>query len=117
MSKTFYTERDVEDLARRGVHSLTLNDEVVLTELALEKAQRLGITLQREHETPPSAPVRPYISAVAPRTQAGEAGLPAGQADLHQRVRSAVINRLGGELDPVLLDSIIRRVLENVGMK
>lgn len=117
MSKTFYTERDVEELARRGVQSLTVNDNVVLTEMALEKAQRLGITLVREHETPPSAPVRPYISAAAERSPSREAGRPSGQEDLHQRVRSAVISRLGNELDPVLLDSIIRRVLENVGVK
>ncbi len=42
MAKTFITERDIEDMARRGELSLTVHDDVVLTELAFEKAQKLG---------------------------------------------------------------------------
>lgn len=117
MAKTFYTERDVEDLARRGVMSLVVNQDVVLTELAREKAERLGVRLVREHDTPPSAPVRPYIATPSPASDAGKQEKPAGKtkADLHQRVRAAVIARLGNEVDPALLDTIIKRVLENVG--
>jgi hypothetical protein len=116
MAKTFYTERDIEDLARRGVMTLVVNSDVVLTELAREKAERLGVKLAREHETPPSAPVRPYLSPESPSAAAAAkpAGPPAGKADLQKRVRDAVVARLGSEVDPVLLDTIIRRVLENV---
>jgi hypothetical protein len=115
MSKTFYTERDIEDLARQGVRSLAVTDDVVLTELAVEKAERLGISLVREHGTPPSAPVRPYISPPSqPKPGSGAQGK-SSREDLHQRVHAAVIARLGSELDPALLDSIIRRVLDNVG--
>jgi hypothetical protein len=116
-SKTFYTERDIEDLARRGVQSLTLDDSVVLTDLAFEKAQSLGIRLVQEKGKPPSAPQRPYVAGESQPRAAPATSSPAGQDDLHQRVRQAVVKRLGNELDANLLDSIIRRVLDNVGSK
>ena len=34
MPKTFYTERDIEDLSKRGVVSLVEDDDVVLTDFA-----------------------------------------------------------------------------------
>ena len=36
MPKQFYTEHDIEDLAARGQLSLTLSDDVVLTEFLLQ---------------------------------------------------------------------------------
>ena len=117
MSKTFYTERDIEDLARQGVRSLVVDDDVVLTELAAEKAERLGVTLVREHATPPSAPIRPYISPAPKKKPAEALSQSQNQESLHQRVRAAVVAKLGNELDPVLLDNIIKRVLENLGEK
>ncbi len=45
MPKQFYTEKDIEDLVQRGIKSLQVTDEVVLTELAYEKARRLGLQL------------------------------------------------------------------------
>lgn len=48
---------------RRGIMSLALNDNVVLTDLAYEKARRLGMSLiSPQATTPPAAPVRPYLS-------------------------------------------------------
>jgi len=62
MSKVFYTEKDIEDLFARGVMTLEVNDQVVLTELAYEKAKRLGLKLlQQSPDNPPAAPVRPYL--------------------------------------------------------
>jgi len=37
MPKEFYTERDIEDMFKRGILSLQVNDNVVLTELAYEE--------------------------------------------------------------------------------
>ena len=123
MPKTFYTERDIEDLARRGVTSVTITEDVVLTELAREKAERLGVTLVREHDphnsAPPSAPVRPYI-ANPTRTGSNSTpkpGAPANKVDLREKVRQAVIARLGNDVDRALLETIITRVLDNVGVK
>ena len=126
MPKTFYTERDIEDMVRQGNFSLELTDDVVLTELAYERAERLGMNLIREHATPPAAPVRPYISSeMNPKPAAQGTGFSQGpsirpvksQPDLKQRVRDAVVARLGGQVDPVLLDTIIKRVLNSVGIK
>ncbi len=119
MPKTFYTERDIEDLARRGVTSVSMTEDVVLTELAREKAERLGVALLREHDTPPSAPIRPYI-ANPPRTgnsASPKPGAPPNKADLREKVRQAVIARLGNDVDRTLLETIITRVLDNVGVK
>ncbi len=122
MPKTFYTERDIEDFARRGVTSVAITEDVVLTELAREKAERLGVTLVREHDPhgfapPPSAPVRPYI-ANPPRTgSTPKPSAPANKADLREKVRQAVIARLGNDVDRALLETIITRVLDNVGVK
>ena len=125
MAKTFYTERDIEELSRKGIRSLVVNENVVLTELAVERAQRLGVNLVRETDTPPSAPVRPYIaSGTSPAggqasSTASAAGHPREQSkeELRQRVHAAVVARLGNEVDPALLDTIIRRVLDNIGVK
>lgn len=116
MAKTFYTERDIEDLAARGVMTLVVNADVVLTELAREKAERLGVQLVRENETPPSAPMRPYLSgdkAAGGGAKQAPAPKPT-KADLHKRVRDAVVARLGSDVDPAVLDTIIKRVLDSV---
>ena len=62
MPKEFYTEKDIEDLFQRGIRSLQITENVVLTELAYEKAKRLDFQLLTERaDNPPAAPVRPYI--------------------------------------------------------
>ena len=117
MPKEFYTERDIEDMAKRGVTSLNITENVVLTELAYEKANRLGIQLLRpQPDNPPSAPIRPYLSqkttSPTPISQAGPT-----EEDLHTRIREAVLSRMGNQIDPNLLDTIIKRVLESTGVK
>ncbi len=111
--KTFYTVLDIEELARHGVESLALNEDVYLTDLAREKAERLGITLVTEHVTPASAPIRPYIATPSGSRPAPQP--PAAQGTLYERVRGEVEKRLGGEFDPAMLDAIIRRVLDGLG--
>jgi hypothetical protein len=119
MAKTFYTEHDIEDMVKRGVQSLVLSDDVVLTELAYEKAGRLGLKLVHPIDTPPSAPVRPYIaqqthgaSTSSPTATGSNSVIP--RADLKQRVKDAVVARLGSQVDAVLLDTIIDRVLNTI---
>ncbi len=127
MPKTFYTERDIEDLAKRGVISLLEDDDVVLTDLARDKATRLGIEIVHEIDQPPSAPERPYISEITSPSAASPAGKGSVKAkssstsasgdELFENVRAEVVSRLGDAVDPQLLDTIIRRVLQNVGVK
>jgi hypothetical protein len=119
MPKIFYTERDLEDLFQSGVTTLVVNDDVVITDLAREKARKLGVELLKEHDQPSSAPIRPYItknvspSAAPPLPQAPE---PApSKVDLEDRVFQAVQTRVGDTVDPSLLKTIIQRVLQNLG--
>ncbi len=124
MPKEFYTERDIEDLVRRGVLSLDVNEDCVLTELAYEKANRLGMKLVLSRpDNPPAAPVRPYLSekeparAAAPSAKVANPVAPPARSDLTQRIRAAALARLGTQVDPALLDSIIERVLNSTGLK
>ena len=122
MPKTFYTEIDIEDMVKRGILSLEINDNVVLTDLAYEKANRLGVKLIRDKpENPPAAPVRPYLAQQMPQKQmeaTPDVGVPPPTAnDLTQRIHSAVVARLGNQVDPALLDTIIQRVLTSTGVK
>ena len=115
MAKEFYTERDIEDLFRRGVRSLAVGDDIVLTELAYEKANKLGLQLmQGSAAVPPSAPpASQVVKTEMPCACAREN--PAG--DLHKRIRKAVNTKLGSDVDPALLDVIIQRVLKSTGVK
>ncbi len=131
MPREFYTEKDIEDMVKRGILSLELNDRVVLTELAYEKARSKGMKLVHDKpDTPPAAPVRPYISKMpaapsaspvgalpgAPSQGCPEAGKDEG-SELQQHIRDAVAARLGTQVDANLLDVIIKRVLKSTGMK
>lgn len=120
MPKKFFTERDIEDMAASGQHTLTICDDVVLTELAFEKANRLGITLVQQDQLPPSAPVRPYLSeTVKPASSAKPCHESETAQDevLRQRIRTAVKAKLGDQVDSALLETIITRVLDNVGIQ
>lgn len=127
MPKQFYTERDIDDLAKRGVQSLEVTDNVVLTELAFEKAKQLGIRLvQDKPEERPGAPIRPYLSKVAPapaqplmvaQTSARFVSTAHPPSALHDRILQAIHARLGNQLDESLLETIITRVLNSTGMK
>jgi hypothetical protein len=134
MPKEFYTEKDVEDMFRGGILSLEVNDHVVLTELAYERARSLGMKLLRDKpDHPPSAPIRPYLSKtpashpvdpvaapvttpLPPHTGSSPESL-ADKVSLPQRIREAVVARLGSAVDANLLDVIIRRVLSSTGVR
>jgi hypothetical protein len=129
MPKLFYTEKDIEDLFNRGTRSLQVTDDVVLTELAYEKAKRLGFQLITDRaDNPPAAPVRPYLSngpAIHSQPKASPVSAAISQPaqsqtkvlPVEQRIRSAVIAKLGDQVDPKLLDTIIHRVVKGIGLK
>lgn len=97
--KTFYTERDIVDMAARRVMALDVDDDVVLTDLAREKALSLGIRIVRGK---PSSSAAPQSSA------------PMAQNEIVAKVKSAVIARLGNEVDAALLDAVITRVVAQI---
>jgi hypothetical protein len=99
MPKTFYTERDIDDLHARGVTSLEVNDDIVLTDLARERMFKYGMKANRiEFAEPPRPQPTPQPALAA-------------QEVLVQRVKTAVLARLNGQVDPILLEAVIRRVL------
>jgi hypothetical protein len=91
MAKIFYTERDIDELHARGVTSLDIHDGVVLTDLARERMEKYGMVPNR---------INPNAH---PEDNPDEI--------LVHRIKAAVLARLNGNVDPVLLDKVVRRVL------
>ena len=114
MPKIFYTERDIEDMKARGVTSIDVTDNVVLTDLALERAMRYEMKINRLEQSAPQASYSPSVNTYAayPRETPREN---AADSELKQMVRSAVLAKLDGQVDAALLDAVITRVL--AGMK
>lgn len=128
MPKTFYTEKDIEELFKNGTKSLQVTDDVSLTDLAYEKAKRLGLQLFFDGaDLPPIAPIRPYLSnesshtstpnRTGPKVESVTPTMTQPRNDVAQRIRSAVIARLGNQVDAKLLDSIIQRVVKATGVE
>ena len=135
MAKIFYTEKDIEELFKSGTTSLQVKDNVSLTDLAYEKAKRLGMQLLFDDvDLPPIAPIRPDLSNGSPQAASDASAKPnvdsatsaaiqpaLSQAEkgnaIAQRIRSAVLARLGNQVDAKLLDSIIQRVVKATGVK
>lgn len=99
MAKTIYTERDIEDLARRGVKEIALTDQVYLTDVARERAEKLGVALRVS--AAPSVTPAP-VTIAAPRGDAEQ---------LVNQVKADVIAKLGSSVDAALIDRIVRRVI------
>jgi hypothetical protein len=135
--KIFYTVRDIEDMHAAGVVEIELHDDVVLTDVAREKAislgmhlnpvaqgaaQRQGPAMPRASATPQaksrpsgggSAPPPPAASAASqarPQSDSGAASSP----DLVMKIKAAVVARLGTDKYNDLLDRIIPQVLAKI---
>ena len=110
MAKIFYTERDIDDLKARGVESIDITDNVVLTDLAVERAMKYGIKLNRRELSSPQASYSPSVNTYAayPRETPRES---TSDVELKQRIKAAVLAKLNGQVDERLLDAVITRVL------
>ena len=65
MPKIFITDRDIENQANQGITTITIDENTVITDLAYEKAYKLGVKLiQPGTDKPPAAPERPYLSSI-----------------------------------------------------
>jgi len=132
MTKKFLTDKDIEELFHNGVKSLQVTDDVVLTDLAFEKARMLGLLV--ESDAPPAAPVRPYLTEKntplsKPEVDSVSSALPNPHAltsapsqtergiALEKRIRDKVAAKLGDQVDASLLDTIIKRTLKVIRLK
>ena len=122
MAGEFYTERDIEDLVRSGKTSLNLRPGDRLTDLARERARARGLRLEGTHEA--SSQVARQAAAVryaqesstrSPQSKARPQGQPAS-GNLHQRIKRSVMAKVGDSVDEQLLDGIISRVLDQMGL-
>jgi len=114
MAKIFYTERDIDDLKARGVTSIDITENVVMTDLALERAMRYEMKINRVEQSAPKATYSPSVNMYA-AYQRETPPESTSDAELKQKIRLAVLARLNGQVDAVLLDAVISRVL--AGMK
>jgi len=112
MAKIFYTERDIDDMKARGVTSLDITDNVVITDLALERAMRYDFKINRADALPaPKATFSGSTNLVAAYPREASAS----DVELKQKIKSLVLAKLNGQVDVSLLDAVITRVL--AGMK
>lgn len=131
--KTFYTVRDIEDMQAAGVVEIQTHDDVVLTDVAREKAIALGMRLvpMEEGRGGPRGSVGLTMGAAAragspggplPKPSASplaagphpRAGAGAASDDLVRKVKAAVVARLGTDKYNDLLDGIIAQVMSQL---
>lgn len=131
--KTFYTVRDIEDMHAAGVVEIETHDDVVVTDVAREKAIALGMRLKplEPDRDPASGTGAPRLN-LGPGTAITPAGrvvsdpptppappspaLPrisqaAASADPVRQIKAAVVARLGTDKYNHLLDRIIPQVM------
>jgi len=134
--KQFYTVRDIEDMHAAGVVEIEIHDDVVLTDVAREKAIALGMHLipveqtNNDHQGPPmprmavaaqtkntpanggslpKTPATPSASPSLPRANNG-----AAPTDMVMKIKAAVVARLGTDKYNDLLDKIIPQVMSQL---
>lgn len=111
----FYTEIDIIDMVRAGNRSLVLNEDDRITDVARERALKEGIQISRP---PLEAAKRPEYRAPAmsSKRRAAPTSASGRRGDIQQHVRKAVQDKLAGNVDPQLIDNVIRRVLDQLGI-
>lgn len=124
--KTFYTERDISDMHAAGITEIEIDDDVVLTDLARDRAIALGLKMKLVSQRSGQPDSLPRL-AVAGKIQLPAAMVgpssplppppppPPAPADLAAQVKSAVIARLGTTAHNDLLDQVIPQVLARLG--
>lgn len=124
--KTFYTERDITEMHARGVTEIEIDDDVVLTDLARDRAIALGLKMKLVNQRSGQPNGLPRLAVAGkiqlPPAVVGPASpLPPSPppspapADLAAQVKSAVIARLGTMAHNDLLDQVIPQVLARLG--
>jgi hypothetical protein len=118
--KTFYTERDIVDLHAAGQTRLEIDDDIVLTELAREKAVELGLRLvpARQRSSQAEQLLQAFGAHLpgSARHPATTTSGPATSIDLKlvERVKAGVIARLGTTEFNGLLDQVLPQVIARV---
>lgn len=113
MARTFYTERDIEDLAKRGVTEIEINDSVYVTDLAREMMDKLGVKRRVSGGAAAGSSVlaSPDVANLHNSAPASGGLSAAEKQEVMDRVKSGVIARLGPGVDSAAVEQIVRRVV------
>ena len=95
-----FTTADLAELLAGGVATLAVHPSVTITHAALERLRSAGVRVVPWTADAPAA--------AAPAAPAGP------DPDSLEQIRRAVLARLGGTVDPALLDAVLRRVLASI---
>lgn len=121
MSRTFYTERDIEDMAKRGITEIQIDDSVYITDVAREMMDKLGIKRKATNGASASSSVlkSPDVAnlhkpAPAAPAAAQAALSPQEKQQVIEQVKSGVIARLGAGVDSAVVEQIVRRVVDKL---
>jgi len=131
--KKFYTVRDIEDMHAAGVVEIETHDDVVLTDVAREKAISLGLHLnpvkpgQDSRQGPPmprmavaaqtrttpatTGAMQRTPDSLPPAPASPRANSGAATGDRVMEIKAAVVARLGTDKYNDLLDKIIPQVM------
>lgn len=135
--KQFYTVRDIEDMHAAGVVEIETHDDVVLTDVAREKATALGMHLKPVEPAtdgrqdglgrarmdaatgttkPPAAGGAGLTPTAAPSAPPAPSRSTIGAAptDRVMKIKAAVVARLGTDKYNDLLDRIIPQVMSQI---
>ncbi len=125
MQGEFYTERDIVDLVRQGERQLRLQEGDRMTDLARERAEKEGLTIVGAYQIPEQAAREAASTRYAERGQGSapplhpreRAAPPSGyRPELREHVQRAVKARLGESVDEGLINRVIDRVMDQVGL-
>ncbi len=109
MPKTIYTEHDINDMHARGVTCVDVTENVVLTDLALERALKHGLKINRVGAASPKATFSPSVNTYAAYSRETPS-----DAELKQKIKMAVLARINGQVDESVLDATIQRVMQRM---
>lgn len=118
MARTFYTERDIEDLAKRGVTEIPVDDSVYITDSAIDLMDKLGIKRKFKNASPPASIPKSFDAPGTPKPPASassaETLTDAERQQVIEQVKSGVIARLGPGVDKNVVDQIVRKVVSKL---
>ncbi|MEM7030006.1 MAG: hypothetical protein AAF629_10610 [Chloroflexota bacterium] len=126
--KIFYTERDIELLVEQGVTHLHIHDDIVITDLAREKATQLGLVLVDDESEEQASSFAPNTTNVTklethePKqlredTQPTPTRISHGSVDLAAKVKAVVLAQIGHRVSEDLIDTVIGKVLAQLKLE
>jgi len=106
--KTFYSAEDIEKLADQGQREIRIDENVVLTDLAKQTANMLGVRLT-EHSTGSAPPAAPPASSRPSPVANALGGKPKGCQRRPGRNPAPISGAPAGQSRPVV-DKLVEKI-------